>query len=298
MSGWFKAGRRAHWARESGQRSLCERWVADQDLLPDFPVRQCAECARRLVDIEIHGEPESVPWHKPEPAIERDEVGALTVYDQITQGSPEWDALRRGMVSASIVGKLLTPTLKVASNDTSRGVTLGLIAERITGYTEPSYMSADMWRGVEDEPVARDFYAGHHGKVTEVGYMVRDFATCQIGYSPDGLVGSDGLIEIKSRNQKQQVATILADAVPDYNMAQLQCALLVARRDWIDYVSYSAGMPLYVKRVTPKSAWIEAILDAAEAFEATAAEVVARYRQNTKGMPLTERRPDFDEEII
>jgi hypothetical protein len=143
---------------------------------------------------------------------------SLHILPDLVQGTDAWHEQRRGMVTASVVGQLLTPTLKVASNDTSRSLTALLVAERITGYTDPTYVNDDMWRGIEDEPRARDLYSQHFAPVTEVGFMVRDDRGFPIGYSPDGLVGDDGLIEVKSRRQKKHLQTILADAVPPENM--------------------------------------------------------------------------------
>ena len=165
---------------------------------------------------------------------------SITTYPTLMQGTDEWFAARRGLVTASVIGKLLTATLKVANNDTSRGLALTLTAERITGNIDPSFLSADMWRGVEDEPVARDLYAERYAPVEQLGFIVRDFGDYRIGYSPDGLVGDDGLIECKSRLQKIHLQTILDDRVPDENMAQLQCGLLVSGRAWIDADHYRA----------------------------------------------------------
>ena len=214
---------------------------------------------------------------------------SITTYPTLMQGTDEWFAARRGLVTASVISKLLTATLKVANNDTSRGLALTLTAERITGNIDPSFLSADMWRGVEDEPVARDLYAERYAPVEQLGFIVRDFGDYQIGYSPDGLVGDDGLIECKSRLQKIHLQTILDDRVPDENMAQLQCGLLVSGRAWIDYVSYCGGMPLWVKRVTPDLSWQAAILAAVEALEESAADMTARYHAAVEGLPITER---------
>lgn len=213
----------------------------------------------------------------------------LTIHDDLLQGSDEWHDQRRGIVTASMVGRLLTTTGKVASNDTSRALTAQLVAERITGWTDPVYVSDDMLRGTEDEPRAVAVYAEHYAPVEHVGFMVRDDWGFQIGYSPDGLVGDDGLIEVKSRRPKKQLTTILEDAVPAENMAQLQAGLLVSGREWIDYVSFCSGMPLYVRRVTPDQSWFQAILAAVEAFEEAAAEMVAAYELQTHDMPPTER---------
>lgn len=221
---------------------------------------------------------------------------SLTVHADLAQGTDEWLAARCGMVTASTVDALLTPGLKVADNATSRGLALTLVSERITGQVEPTAMSADMWRGVEMEPYARDEYARHHSAVTEVGLMVRDDWGYQLGYSPDGLVGDLGQIEIKSRIPKVHLRTILDDEVPADCMGQLQGGLLVSGRAWVDYVSYSPGMPLWVKRVWPDPAWHEAILAAVEAFEVTAAEMAALYRTRTHGLPVT-GRPSLDIQI-
>lgn len=214
---------------------------------------------------------------------------SLHVYESLQQGTEEWHDARRGLITASVVGKLLTPTLKVASNDVSRGIVTTLAAERITGWTEDTPMTSDMWRGVESEPFARDVYSSHYAAVTEVGFMVREETAWRLGYSPDGLVGDDGLIEIKAPRAKTHVRTILADEVPAHYMAQCQGGLLVSGRDWIDFVSYVSGMPLYVKRVEPDPAWREAIRDACIAFEQDAAQLVADYEKRVADMPKTER---------
>jgi hypothetical protein len=223
---------------------------------------------------------------------------ALTVYEQLEQGSEEWLQARCGIVTASTVGQLITTkTVKPANNDTSRSLTAHLVAERITGYVEPTYVNADMERGNLDEPFAREKYAEHYAPVDEIGFMVREGTHWKLGYSPDGLVGETGLIEIKSRRQKKHLATILADEVPAENMAQLQAGLLVTQREWCDYISYCGGMPLYVKRVFPDPQWFGAIADAVAIFEDTASQMIERYEEATNLLPTTERIDHFLDEI-
>ena len=216
-------------------------------------------------------------------------------FEEVIQGSADWHDQRRGMVTASVVGQLITAkTLKPAVNDNSRGLTALLTAERITGYTEPTYSNDDMLRGTLDEPIARDLYSKHYALAREIGFTVRDDWGWNLGYSPDGLVGDDGLIEIKSRRAKKQLLTVLADEVPPENLAQLQCGLLVTGRKWIDYVSFCGGMPLYVKRVLPDPAWFEAIIAAVALFEVNAAAMVTSYTQATQGLPATERTMEME----
>lgn len=220
----------------------------------------------------------------------------LKIYEDLEQGTPEWLAARCGIVTASVMGHLITPgTVKVAKNDYSRGLTATLVAERITGHVEPMQVSQAMMRGTLDEPYARDAYSEHHAPATEIGFMVRDFGKYRIGYSPDGLVGDDGLIEIKSRAQKKHLQTILADEVPLENMAQIQTGLLVSGREWLDYVSFCSGMPLYVRRTFPDLRWFDAITAAVEAFEETAGEMLGHYEKAVEGLPTTDRLDHFSD---
>lgn len=221
---------------------------------------------------------------------------SLHTFLDVVQGTDEWLDQRRGMMTASVVGQLITPkTVKPAANDYSRALTVTLAAERITGWTDPVYVSDDMFRGTMDEPIARELYSQTYYPVDECGFMVRDEGGWRLGYSPDGLVGADGLIEVKSRRPKKHLATILADEVPLENMAQLQAGLLVSGREWCDYLSYCGGMPMWVKRVTPDERWIDAILAAVETFEDTAAQMVATYQAAVEGLPATERTIYFQE---
>lgn len=220
----------------------------------------------------------------------------LTTYAELEQGSQEWLDARCGLLTASTIGKLITPsTLKVADNETSRGLTMTLAAERITGHVDYVHPTADMTRGSTDEPYARQYYADHFAPVEELGFMVLERDGIKLGFSPDGLVGADGIIEIKSRKPKEQLSTVLAGRPPAYNVAQLQTALYVTGRDWLDYVSFSAGLPLWVQRVYPDKRWFAAIEDAAASFEINVFNMINNFSAATKGMPATERRPELEE---
>jgi len=211
----------------------------------------------------------------------------------IEQGTPEWLALRCGILTASEMRLILTPTLKVASNDKERAHLFELLAQRITGYTEPRFVSDDMLRGHEDEIEARIKYAEHYAPVKECGFITRNMGGIVIGYSPDGLVGDDGLIECKSRRQKYQVETIMADEVPAEYMLQIQTGLLVSGRKWLDFISYSAGLPMFVKRVLPDERYRAAIIAASTEFENRLQLALDRYQSALKSMPTlinTERK--------
>ena len=200
----------------------------------------------------------------------------VTYHANFDQGSEEWLQARCGLLTASEMKLVLTPTLKVANNDKTRQHVYELAAQRISRYVEPHYVCDDMLRGHEDEVRARLAYGEHFGDVTECGFITSDEHGFTIGYSPDALVGDDGLIECKSRRQKYQVQTIV-NGVPDEHMLQLQTGLLVTGRKWLDYVSYCGGMPMMVVRVEPDATMQAAIVAAATAFEKQVTDAVAEY---------------------
>lgn len=185
--------------------------------------------------------------------------------------------------------------LVTATTDTAKSLILTLASERITSRVEETPTSFAMQRGVDEEPFARDEYAKHYGDVVELGFMVRDDWGFSIGYSPDGLVGDDGLIEIKSRAPKTQVRTVIEDEIPAANYAQLQCGLLVSGRKWLDYVSFSNGMHLWARRVEPDQQWFDAITDAAMAAEEAIRDIVTRYDLAAANLPATERIPELED---
>lgn len=217
----------------------------------------------------------------------------------LIQGSPEWLEARRGLVTASVVGQMITPkTVKPAAGETVRSLIASLCAERITGRIEPVFVSNDMMRGQLDEPRARELYADHMGvEVVEAGFITLEVGFAKLGYSPDGLVGDDGLVEIKSRRQKKHFQTIVADEVPTENMAQLQAGLLVTGRSWIDYISICGGMPLYVKRVLPDPRWQDVITEVVVSAESAIITLIDVYNASTSGLPVPEFIDYFNEEM-
>ena len=221
----------------------------------------------------------------------------LTILDDLEQGSDLWLDARRGIITASVVGQLITPqTVKAASNDKSRALVAQLAAERITGRSESVFVNDDMMRGTLHEPFARDRYAEVHGvEVQQVGFAIRDDFGFRLGASPDGLVGEEGGVEIKCPRAKTHIQTILTDAVPVYNMAQVQATLLVTGREWWDFVSFCAGLPLYTKRVHPDPKWRDAIITAATNAEHAITSMVTQWERATADLPATELIPDFEE---
>ena len=229
---------------------------------------------------------------------------AIRYYPELVQGGDEWLAARCGLLTASEMKLILTPTLKAASNDKERSHLYELMAQRITGYVEPQYISDDMLRGQEDEIEARILYVKHYAPVDEMGFITNDRWGFTIGYSPDGMVGDDGLIEGKSRRQKYQIETIIecvteGTAPLDYAL-QIQTGLLVSERKWLDFISYSGGLHMAVIRVYPDPKIQDAIVTAAAAFERRLAEKMERYQNvlaSTARLIPTERRVELEMHI-
>jgi putative phage-type endonuclease len=215
-------------------------------------------------------------------------MASPTYHFDIEQGSDKWHALRRGVITASTIGKLITATGKPANNDTSRAQLLQLLAERITGETEPSFYNDDMARGHLLEPLARDLYSKHFEPVIECGFVTAEFEGVTIGYSPDGLVGDDGLIEVKSPRRKTHLRSLLTDEVPTEYLPQVQTGLAVTGRAWCDFISYAPGLPLFRKRCAPDRAVIARLIAAAEAAEAELEHLAELYQQAAARFPATD----------
>ena len=227
-------------------------------------------------------------------ATPRDRTMTITYHRDFEQGSGDWLAQRCGMLTASEVQYILTPTLKNASNEKERQHLYEMLAQRISKHVEPQYVSDAMLRGENEEIWARDKYAENYAPVEVVGLITNDKFGFTMGYSPDGIVGDDGLIEVKSRSQKFHVQTICENVLPIEFSLQIQSGLLISERKWCDFISYSGGLPMFVLRVMPDPAVQTAIVDAACAFEARLADKLAIYATNVKPFHPTERRDHED----
>lgn len=219
-------------------------------------------------------------------------------YD-IEQGSDAWHALRCGIVTASIMKNFITAkTLKTAANEKTRSIIYELAAQRITNYVEPEYIGYDMMRGHEEEAIARDLYSAKIWPVKQCGFITREIDGIIVGYSPDGLIEDDGGIEVKSRDHKFQVQTIIADAVPDEFMIQLQTGLFTSGRKWIEFISYSGGLPMFTKLVEPIAEYQDAIYGAIIESEKQIKETIDKFQSNKKlyrflETPITKRETEI-----
>lgn len=172
----------------------------------------------------------------------------MQIIRDIEQGSKEWLQLRCGLLTMSVIDCLLV------DGKHSSGLGAGafslmnqLIGERICGEPDDSFGgNRHTDRGHELEGKGRALYEQQKDVVCDQVAIILNHG---VGYSPDSLVGDIGLCEIKTKLPKFQVELILADEVPKDHIPQCQGGLWVSEREFIDFVSYWPGMPLFVKRL-------------------------------------------------
>ena len=177
------------------------------------------------------------------------------------QGSAEWYALRAGMPTASDFSKLIT-----SAGETSKslaGYAITLAAEKYAGKPVDAWQgNGHTDRGKALEPAARAAYALiHDHEVTQAGFVTDDLG--RYGCSPDGLVGDDGIAELKCLKAENHIKAIMYYrkynvCPPDY-VQQTQGQLLVCKRQWSDLVFYHPDLPKLVIRQEQDGYFIEAL---------------------------------------
>jgi putative phage-type endonuclease len=187
----------------------------------------------------------------------------------VIQGSPEWFQVRLGKVTASRVADVIAET-KSGPSASRANYAAQLVAERLTGAAADSFSNAVMQWGTDKEPEARSAYSFRHDvDVAEVGFVDHP-VIAMTGASPDGLVGSDGMVEIKCPNTATHIATLLDGKVASKYITQIQWQLACTGRDWCDFVSYDPRLPesmrLFVKRVPRDAAVIAELENKVAAF--------------------------------
>jgi putative phage-type endonuclease len=202
----------------------------------------------------------------------------------IEQGSTEWLQQRCGKVTASRIADLMART-KTGFAATRLNYRAQLIAERLTGTVAPSFTNAAMIHGTETEPEARRAYEFFVDRdVQQVGFVPHpEIEMC--GASPDGLVGDDGLLELKCPNTATHIETLLSGVIPDKYVKQMMFQMACTGRQWCDFASYDNRLPermrLFVQRVHRDAAVIgeieQAVRDFLSEIEITVASLEAKY---------------------
>ena len=168
------------------------------------------------------------------------------------QRTDEWHNARLGKVTASRIADVMAKT-KSGYSASRANYTAELIVEHLTGKPGDSYQNASMMWGTDTEPMARAAYEAHRGVlVEEVGFVPHPTLGAA-GASPDGLVGEDGLVEIKCPKTATHIETMMAETIPLRYALQMQFQMMCTGREWCDFVSFDPRMPetmqLYVQRL-------------------------------------------------
>lgn len=203
----------------------------------------------------------------------------------IEQRSDDWFAARLGKVTASKIADVMART-KTGYSASRANYAAQLITERLTGRREEGFTNSAMQWGTDTEPQARAMYELETGlTVIECGFFDHPDALIAAGASPDGLVGDDGLVEIKCPNSATHIATLRGDQIPDKYIKQMQWQMACTERQWCDFASFDPRLPdamqLFVKRIERDDALIaemtEAVQNFLEEVDAAVADLENRY---------------------
>lgn len=199
----------------------------------------------------------------------------------LVQGTAEWRAARLGVATASRMDDVMAKGRAGAPSASRANYLAQLVIERLTKAPMETYSNATMDRGTELEPEARGAYEFQTGvAVEQVGFIPHP-SIPNSGASPDGMVGADGLVEIKCPNSATHLATLRGGDIAKGYMLQMQWQMACTNRQWCDFVSYDPRFPihlrLHVRRVLRDNGLIAEMTGAVKTFlaevDATVAEL-------------------------
>jgi hypothetical protein len=192
------------------------------------------------------------------------------------QLSPEWIAARCGIPTASAFDKIVTS--KGERSTQRQKYMYQLAGERVAGAPEETYQNGAMQRGILLEPEARSFYELVTGQeVRKVGFCLADGE--KFGCSPDGFVGTDGLLQIKCPSLAVHVGYLLGGKLPTDYFQQVHGEIFVTGREWSDFMSYYPGVKPFIVRVTRDGAFNALLHSELQAFCTELEETIKRISQ-------------------
>lgn len=198
------------------------------------------------------------------------------------QRTAEWFQARLGKVTASRVADVIAKT-KTGYSASRENYMAQLVVERLTNTQAESFTNAAMQWGTDQEPFARAAYELKMGVMVDETGLVDHPTIPMAGASPDGLVGEDGLVEIKCPNTATHIDTLLTQTVPAKYITQMQFQMACTGRQWCDFVSFDPRMPqkaqIFIKRVLRDDLFIKEIESEIKKF---LAEVSAKVDQLNK----------------
>ena len=209
------------------------------------------------------------------------------------QRSESWFAARCGSLGASALHEAVARTKTGYSASRSNRMAV-LVIEQLTGQTQDTYQNAAMLAGIEREPMARAMYEFMTNEsVVEIG-MARHPTIAGTHASPDGLIGSDGVLEIKAPQPAQHLSTLMGEPIQNKYVLQVQWEMACTGRKWCDFVSFNPDFPpamqLFIKRIDRDDIFIAALEKEVAEFLSELRDTVHRLRQ--KYEPETAELPE------
>lgn len=202
----------------------------------------------------------------------------IQIHD-MSQGSPEWFAARKGLPTASQFATILANGRGGAPSKTRQTYLYKLAGEILTGEPMDSFSNVHTERGHAMEPEARQFYAFMQDVEPElVGFITNGPKGC----SPDSLIGDDGMLEIKTKLPHLMIAAHEHGGFPSEHVAQCQGQLWVAEREWVDLICYWPRMQPLIVRAYRDDVFIKQLSDAVDQFNDELAALVAKYSPERK----------------
>lgn len=194
------------------------------------------------------------------------------------QGSEEWRALRMKIPTASRISDVMAG----GQGNMRRKYLRQLAGEIITGLAHEEFKNAAMKRGNDMEPELRRLYSlQSSAELTPCGFARRTLTTGSVGCSPDSLIGSDGVLEIKSATPELLIEIWENGVTPSEHIPQCQCSMLVLGRKWCDLAIGYSGMPLFRRRIQRDPSAIRRMEIGLEIFNNDLAALVERIRAFT-----------------
>ena len=202
----------------------------------------------------------------------------------VPAGTPQWHRARIGCLTASRMGDVLALLKNGKPAEARLSYMRQLVAERMTDTAAEFYVTAAMQWGLDYEAEAVAAYESATGELGEPAPFVLHPSIEFFGATPDRLIGSDGLLEVKCPTTATYIEWRQADMIPARHMAQMTAQLACTGRKWCDFVAYDPrivyGQKLWVRRFEPSAEEIQACEAAARQF---LAEVDALFRAVTEG---------------
>lgn len=213
---------------------------------------------------------------------------------EIEQGTPEWHMQRLGKATASRIADIIAKT-KSGYSTSRANYAAQLVTERLTGVPTEGFTNAAMQWGTEKEPEARIAYEFRHDADVVQASFIDHPSIADAGASPDGLVGEDGMLEIKCPNSATHIDTLIEQQVPAKYVTQMMWQMACTGRQWCDFVSFDPRLPesmrFFCKRVERDDAVIADLEKEVVAFLGEVRSKVEALRRAYE--PQAEQEPEL-----